>query len=221
MGMFIGTPSSIVTDGLKGCFDAGNTASYPGTGTTWTDVSGNGNHGTILQSSESTYTTANGGYFAATNALMWCPFVHTAGQDLSVCYWIMHKQAASGIIFGSYNDSNSELKPLSEQGGDGYAYNNNSNIDHAVTQNVWYYYTFAETNGGNTKIFRNGVQIADSGTTASASVTKIKFSAHGSFASNSSNVDANWAMIQLYPSKALTLVEHTQNYNAHKHRFGL
>ena len=55
MGMFLGTPSSIVTDGLTHCYDAGNSASFPGSGTTWFDLSGNGNNGTILNSNESNF----------------------------------------------------------------------------------------------------------------------------------------------------------------------
>ena len=41
------TPQSIVSAGLVMHLDAGNTTSFPGTGTTWTDLSGNGNHGTL------------------------------------------------------------------------------------------------------------------------------------------------------------------------------
>jgi hypothetical protein len=37
----------IVTDGLVLYLDAANPKSYPGSGTTWYDVSGNGNHGAI------------------------------------------------------------------------------------------------------------------------------------------------------------------------------
>ena len=37
----------IVTDGLVLALDAGNTKSYPGSGTTWTDLSGQGNNGTL------------------------------------------------------------------------------------------------------------------------------------------------------------------------------
>ena len=33
----------IVTDGLVLCLDAGNTKSYPGSGTAWNDLSGSGN----------------------------------------------------------------------------------------------------------------------------------------------------------------------------------
>ena len=39
---------SIVQDGLVLNLDAGNISSYPGTGTTWTDLSTNGNNGTLI-----------------------------------------------------------------------------------------------------------------------------------------------------------------------------
>jgi len=42
--------SSIVTNGLVLCLDAGNPRSYPGTGTTWYDISGYGNHHTLINS---------------------------------------------------------------------------------------------------------------------------------------------------------------------------
>ena len=38
----------ISLNGLTLCLDAGNTKSYPGSGTTWTDLSGNGNNGTLV-----------------------------------------------------------------------------------------------------------------------------------------------------------------------------
>lgn len=50
---------SLVTSGLVLNLDAGNSSSYSGTGTTWTDLSGNGNHGTLVNSV--TYTASNQG----------------------------------------------------------------------------------------------------------------------------------------------------------------
>jgi hypothetical protein len=49
----------IVTDGLVLALDAGNTKSYPGSGTAWTDLSGRGNTGTLVNGP--TYSSANGG----------------------------------------------------------------------------------------------------------------------------------------------------------------
>jgi hypothetical protein len=39
---------SIITNGLVLCLDAANRKSYPGSGTTWTDLSGRGNNGTLV-----------------------------------------------------------------------------------------------------------------------------------------------------------------------------
>ena len=57
MGVFAGP--EVVEDGLVLCLDAGNPKSYPGSGTTWTDLSGNGNNGTLVNSP--TYSSANRG----------------------------------------------------------------------------------------------------------------------------------------------------------------
>jgi len=50
---------SIISDSLILGVDAGDKASYPGTGTTWTDTSGNSNNMTLVGSP--TYSTNNGG----------------------------------------------------------------------------------------------------------------------------------------------------------------
>ncbi len=52
--------SAIVTTNLLLYLDAGNTASYPGSGTTWTDLSSNANNATSLTGV--TYSSANQGY---------------------------------------------------------------------------------------------------------------------------------------------------------------
>ena len=46
--MGIAYNTSIVRDGLVLHLDAANRKSYPGTGTVWTDLSGKGNHGTLM-----------------------------------------------------------------------------------------------------------------------------------------------------------------------------
>ena len=47
------------TGGPVLCLDAGSRLSYPGSGTTWTDLSGNGNTGTLVNGP--TYSSANSG----------------------------------------------------------------------------------------------------------------------------------------------------------------
>jgi len=58
MGISIGP--KIVTDGLVLCLDAGDLNSYPGSGTNWYDLSGNGNDGNI---NGATYQSTNKGTF--------------------------------------------------------------------------------------------------------------------------------------------------------------
>jgi hypothetical protein len=53
------TAPSIVTSGLVLNLDAANAESYSGSGTTWNDLSGNGNNGTLVNSP--TYSSANSG----------------------------------------------------------------------------------------------------------------------------------------------------------------
>jgi hypothetical protein len=52
----------ISLNGLVLCLDAANTKSYPGSGTTWTDLSGGGNNGTLANSPA--YNSGNGGYLS-------------------------------------------------------------------------------------------------------------------------------------------------------------
>ena len=62
----------IVTDGLVLYLDAANNRSYPGSGTTWTDLSRGGNNGTLTNGP--TFNGANGGsiVFDGTNDFIDC-----------------------------------------------------------------------------------------------------------------------------------------------------
>jgi hypothetical protein len=78
MGAFAGP--DIVENGLVLALDAGNSKSYPGSGTTWTDLSGNGRTGTLTNMEvPGDYTSTNGGIltFDGMNE-----FVQCAGSSL-------------------------------------------------------------------------------------------------------------------------------------------
>jgi hypothetical protein len=65
-------PVPLITANLVMNLDASNSSSYPGSGTTWTDLSGNGNNGTLTNGP--TYSSANGGsiVFDGTNDYVNC-----------------------------------------------------------------------------------------------------------------------------------------------------
>jgi len=58
-GTYITDVPSVVTANLSMFLDAGNSSSYPGSGTTWTDLSGNSRNGTLTNGP--TYSSADGG----------------------------------------------------------------------------------------------------------------------------------------------------------------
>ena len=53
----------IVTDGLVFCVDAANKRSYPGAGTTWTDLTANKNNGTLENMDATNFSNDNAGIF--------------------------------------------------------------------------------------------------------------------------------------------------------------
>ena len=65
--MGLGHSPRIVTDGLVLCVDAANARSYPGTGTTWTDLKGSIN-GTLANNAS--FDAENGGSITLTGLMI-------------------------------------------------------------------------------------------------------------------------------------------------------
>ena len=84
----LGSSGPIITSGLVLFLDAGNTSSYPGSGTTWTDLSGNGNNGTLTNGP--TYTSSNGGaiVFDGINDFVNSGSSISLPGDISVFAWV-------------------------------------------------------------------------------------------------------------------------------------
>ena len=104
--------SGIVTEGLVLHLDAGNPASYPGSGTTWTDLSGNGNNGTLTNGP--TYSSANGGsiVFDGTDDYV------SETSSLSDNFWQGNWTASFWVNFDTLNTTTSGGgdKPLLQHG---------------------------------------------------------------------------------------------------------
>ena len=101
----------IATDGLVLCLDAGNVRSYPKSGTVWSDLSGNGNNGTLTNGP--TFSNANGGSidFDGTNDYVACGNLDsylTGITDVSFMTYVSTDIVDSNIhiIAGRYEGSN-------------------------------------------------------------------------------------------------------------------
>jgi len=111
---FSNSLNGLVTDGLVLALDAGRTLSYPGSGTTWTDLSGNGNNCTI-DASGFTYNAS--GYFSMTdgggitksgtmNTSTTCTCVFwMRTTDIQSLFWGSAGSGASHYL-GAYNSGN-------------------------------------------------------------------------------------------------------------------
>ncbi len=86
------TGPNIITNGLILELDAANRKSYPGSGTTWTDLSGNGNTGTLTNGP--TFSSANGGsiVFDGVDDYVNCGNASSLNfertNSFSFCFWI-------------------------------------------------------------------------------------------------------------------------------------
>jgi hypothetical protein len=98
-----------VTDGLKLYLDAQNVNSYPGTGTTWYDISGNSNHATFVNSPVYYANPTANMTFNGTNAYMTIArsssMSPTAGISQEI--WFKYDSSLTNIHFTGVQYGNS------------------------------------------------------------------------------------------------------------------
>ena len=94
--------TNVVTDGLRGCWDAGNRKSYPTTGTTWYDVVGGAN-GTLMNEDDDAlnFNSFKGGYFEldGTDGRVDCgDNLICTWSEVSICLWASATDISSGSM---------------------------------------------------------------------------------------------------------------------------
>lgn len=228
------TISPLITNGLVLNLDAGNAASYPGSGTTWTDISGNENNGTLVNGVG--YTSANSGalVFDGTNDY----FVTNNNLDLSntdkLTIQIILKTATTGeemIMEHSINwNSNNSFGVLQKTNKIEFTdHNQGYNVRNSVAtinDNNWHLIsatTDRSLNATNqTLIYIDGD--APSSTILYSTDNSGNFASHklyiASRAGSSYRFNGTIAQVLIY-NRVLTAEEIQQNYNAVKIRYGL
>ena len=218
------TGPNIVTDGLVLHLDAANTKSYPGSGTTWNDLSGNGNNGTLTNGP--TFSSTNGGSIVFDGVDDSANVYNIdLGQNGAIDVWFivyeLPTEAGSGLMFGQYtkyiiySNNNTSLSGLYH-----FMYHSNGQFvspgGFSITTNTWYNSVVTYNENGEFQSYLNGVLIVDSVATNFTSwVNNFTNFQCGGYRSESGT-----SMVKLY-TKQLTAEEVLQNYNATKTRFGL
>ena len=233
MGVY--TRPSIVTNGLVLNLDAANIKSYPGSGTTWTDLSGNRNTGTLTNGP--TFNRDGGGnlVFNGTTQYVDCgnnSIVNTAVNTCTINVWFKQTSSvASYRLLTSKGPSDADenfvlglhhtnSKAYFDVGGSG-AY---IDTTYSYSLNTWYNIcvTHNRVAGSSTlKLYINGIEIPS--TTVQPTLTPVTNNSNfivGSGRSNSLPFPGNISIVNLY-NRALTASEIQQNYNALKSRFNL
>ena len=197
MGTFGGP--DIITDGLVLSLDAASTRSYPGSGSTWSDLSGN-NHDFTIDSTGFTYNAggwfdmANGGITNTENITdaTACTFVFwIRTTDTQALFW---QPNSTSFYLGAYSAGN---KFYNNGFGSPTLFMNTvskANIYDFIRTGEWIMVEFKNVNMDT--------------------IDYNKFNKYGSFQFG----DGDIAIIQIY-NRSLTSAESLQNYNAHKNRF--
>ena len=217
--------ASVVTTGLQLYLDAGNASSYPGSGTAWTDLSGNNRDGTLTNGP--TYSGTNGG-----------SIVFDGSNDYVQCSGSLTVTAATFVTWIRRNGSQGQY--------DGILFSRGANttgMNFQVSNQLGYHWNDA----GNTYNWQSGLTIPDAtwcmiavSVTSTAATAYLCQTGGTTTATNTVNhassllndiklavddaaaryFNGNIAIAQLY-NIALSAGEISQNFEADRARFGV
>lgn len=220
----------IITDGLVLCLDAANTKSYPGSGTTWTDLSGRGNNGTLVNGVG--YSSSNLGSlsFDGVNdyGRITSNIFNNTLPNFSISIW--YKNSVNGILFGNHYHGavwESIWTSNTDFGVNGAADPTTNRQFLAFTSppyNVWNNIVFVNNSSSSyMKVFNGGIEIA----TKTATVIPWNSSIIPTIGAQLQNtgqivspINGNISSILIY-NRALSAAEILQNFNAFRGRFGI
>ena len=218
--------SSVVTTGLKVYLDALNPASYPGSGTTWYDLSGNGNDVSMQNSGSITwspgpigyFSTVSNGWFNRTSASN----VPTGNSPYTLSAWVQLGSSWNGNgfmsigPFGNGNEANAFRAGSTNQLLN-YWWGNDLSVNISVSPTNGWFNAVAKYDGTTRSIWVNGV-LAGSDTPVGHNVTSSDIQI--SKTAGNEYLQGNIAQALIY-NVALSGSEILANFNASKSRFGL
>ena len=229
----------IVTQGLVLALDAASRNSYPGSGTTWTDLSGNNNIGTLTNGP--TFNSDNGGSIVFDGTNDFCQFGNlTTLNDMTVQMNVKVLsnsggfKAFIGAVGATGNDydsgftidmqsaSTTNFSKCSFEGGilkiDGGSNFMTSNVPFGTWANICFSISSTYIQfylNGNPQLGTNRLN----NTTSTIGMNSLVVGCRP-FSKPSTSINSNISNVQIY-NRALTATEIQQNYNATKSRFDL
>ena len=216
--------SGIVRSGLIQYLDAGSTISYPGSGTTWTDISGNGLDVTL---SGTAFNTDKGGAIefgtgdqgASTNNFSFsgggftlsCWLKHTGVLAASVERYITVNGTTEAAVLRHNSSSTTALHTYFFDTGNTFR---SVDVTGQLVTNT-YYYVAGTYNGTVLTLYKNAVSVGSLTIT-----TTLQTPGAMSLSSSAESFIGNMYQVMCY-NRALSVTELTQNYYADRARYGL
>ena len=227
------TGPNIVIDGLKFAVDAGSGRSYPGSGTSVTDLVGTST-GTLTNGVG--FNSGNGGAFTfnGSNQYITVPNNTELNTPLGATFdiWIYPTAFGEFLSRGTSDSGSTPDNPrfFISSGGNLYFDWSRAGVDtyvdtvaSVVTYNAWNNIVGTATPGQQLRVYVNGVE-PSYGTVANTMPTPIQNTANplviGGVTWIPRYITGKIAVVKLY-NKTLSSAERLQNYNAQKSRFGL
>jgi len=165
----------VVKDGLVLYLDSGDQKSYPGSGTTWNDLSGNGSNGTLVNAP--TYSANNKGTLVLNGTNQYVTGVHNSVVDIVGditvdCWFKITSTAASWVrVFGKGDATNRPYGLWYNAAANNFLYQRYGSVNVSVVftaninKNVWYNLV-GTTSGSTHTLYLNGIQVATTALTS-------------------------------------------------------
>ena len=215
----------IVTSGLVLALDAADVNSYPGSGTTWYDLSGNGYDGTLVNGP--TFDSANGGSFqfdrVDDEVYATVTDINTATYSYVTVDFYMKWNGTPGgfpMEFGNYRlwFNTTNTLGFNRSAGDSYGFTDSSMANNWVHL-VAIFHNQAQS---NSSMYLNGVQktLSQKAGTIGNAFVNSQLTIGGYRANNSYAFGGYITNFKIY-NKALSAAEISQNFNATRGRFGI
>jgi hypothetical protein len=215
---------NIVTSGLTLMIDSGYVPSYPTTGTTWYDLSGNVNDGTLVNSP--TFNSSNNGYFTFNGTTQAATLTSlNLQQNFTLDGWFNPSVLNGFVMFGQGTTSPNQglhvwyISNTSIRFG---MYANDTDFTVSTSTGNWYNIvcTYSNSSPYTKQLYLNGVEQTGSIVGAAAYAGSGTFRLGATYSSSGQYGNGSYAGMKMY-NRILSATEVLQNYNATKTRFGL
>jgi hypothetical protein len=224
----------IVTDGLVLYLDAANTKSIVSGSTTWTDLSRNGNNGTLTPGvSGLTFSRDGGGslVFDGTDDYVATNYTLPSNTSFTITAWAKSSTASvQNRVFGNADSvsgtsgvdiiwgyvGSTQIYCVRRNGA------NNGTLDTqstAITNLLtgWHQVVYTYSTTAGSLIYVDGTQVGSNTNTGFSSALTFRVGRDGN---GTDKFNGQVSQVQIY-NRALSAQEVLQNYNATKSRFGL